>query len=141
METKNKLITVETSVKAPEEKVWELWTTPEHIKNWNKANDEWHTRKAENDLRPGGKFVSRMEAKDGSMGFDFGGTYDKVDAKKLISYTLDDGRKVEINFSSTGKHTKITETFEPENTNPVEMQREGWQAILDNFKKYAESVN
>ncbi len=141
METKNKLITVETNVEAPITKVWELWTTPEHIKNWNKANDDWHTPKAENDLRAGGKFVSRMEAKDGSMGFDFGGTYDEVKAKQLIGYTLDDGRKVEITFSSEGNQTRITENFEPENTNPIEMQEEGWQAILDNFKKYAESIN
>ncbi|MDT7829389.1 SRPBCC family protein [Pricia sp. S334] len=141
METKDKLITVEATVKAPVVKVWELWTTPEHIKNWNRASDEWHTTKAENDLRAGGKFVSRMEAKDGSMGFDFGGTYDEVRAKEGITYTLDDGRKVEIVFSSEGNKTNITETFEPENTNPAEMQREGWQAILDNFKKYAESKN
>ncbi|WP_373517379.1 SRPBCC family protein [Pricia sp.] len=139
MHTKNKVITVETTVKAPVEKVWERWTMPEHIKNWNKATEDWHTPKAENDLRPGGRFVSRMEAKDGSVGFDFGGTYDVIDANKLISYTLDDGRKVEITFSSAGDTTKITESFEAENTNPIEMQKGGWQAILDNFKKNAES--
>lgn len=139
MNAKNDIITVETSVKAPVEKIWELWTMPEHIKNWNKANDDWQTTNAENDLRPGGRFVSRMEAKDGSMGFDFGGTYDNIDAKKLISYTLDDGRKVEINFAYEGDTTKITETFEAENTNPIAMQEGGWQSILDNFKKYAES--
>ncbi len=141
MDVKSKIITVATSVKAPIEKVWELWTTPEHIKNWNKANDDWHTPKAENDLRPGGKFVSRMEAKDGSMGFDFGGTYEEIKAKKLISYTLEDGRKVEIIFSPEGDTTKVTESFEAESTNPIEMQRDGWQAILDNFKIYAESLN
>lgn len=139
MDVKNTLITVETSVEAPVEKVWELWTTPEHIKNWNKATEDWHTPKTENDLRPGGSFVSRMEAKDGSMGFDFGGTYDEVKTNELISYTLDDGRKVEIVFSSDGDMTKIIENFEAENTNPVEIQRGGWQAILDHFKKYAES--
>ncbi len=141
MEVENPLVTVKTTVEAPVKKVWELWTTPEHIKNWNKANEDWHTPRAENDLRAGGKFVSRMEAKDGSMGFDFGGTYHEIKAKELISYTLDDGRKVDIIFSSEGEQTKITETFEAENTNPVEMQREGWQAILDHFKKYAESRN
>ena len=139
MNATNKIIIVEATVKAPAEKVWELWTTPEHIKNWNKANDDWLTISAENDLRPGGKFVSRMEAKDGSMGFDFGGTYDEVKAHRLISYTLDDGRKVEIIFSTEGDTTKITERFEAENTNSAEMQKGGWQAILDNFKKYAES--
>lgn len=141
MNTKKKNITVETSLEAPAEKVWELWTTPEHIKNWNKATDDWETTKVENDLRPGGRFVSRMEAKDGSMGFDFGGTYDRVDTNTLISYTLDDGRKVKIIFSSEGDTTKLMESFEAENTNPIEMQQEGWQAILDNFKKYTESKN
>ena len=141
MDAISKIITVETSVKVPIAKVWELWTTPEHIKNWNKANDDWQTTNAENDLRPGGRFVSRMEAKDGIMGFDFGGTYDKVDAKKLIAYTLDDGRKVEITFASEGDSTKITETFEAENTNPIDMQQGGWQAILNSFKKYVETKN
>lgn len=141
MAIKKNSITIKTSVEAPVEKVWEFWTTPEHIKNWNKATDDWQTTKAENDLRPGGKFVSRMEAKDGSMGFDFGGTYDVVDTNTLIFYTLDDGRKVEIIFSSEGATTKIIETFEAENTNPIEMQQGGWQAILNNFKKYAESKN
>ena len=121
------------------EKVWEFWSTPEHIKKWNQANDDWHTTKAENDLKVGGKFSSRMESKDGSKGFDFGGTYDEVKILGLISYSLEDGRKVEITFSSEGNTTKVTETFEPENTNPVEMQKSGWQAILDSFKKYAES--
>ncbi len=139
MDINNKIITVAAKVKAPVEKVWELWTTPEHIKNWNKANEDWKTTKAENDMRPGRKFMSRMEANDGSMGFDFGGTYDELNAKKLISYTLDDGRKVEINFSSEGNSTKIMESFEAENTNPLEMQQAGWQAILNQFTKYAES--
>ena len=137
--TKNKTIAIETTVVAPVEKVWKLWTAPEHIKKWNNANEEWHTPKAENDLRVGGRFVARMEAKDGSMGFDFGGTYDEVKPRELISYTLDDGRKVAITFSSEENATRITETFEAENANPIEMQRVGWQAILDNFKRYAES--
>ena len=134
-----KKITVETSVKAPIEKVWNVWTTPEHIMQWNKASPDWHTPKAENDLRKGGKFVSRMEAKDGSFGFEFWGIYDEVDHLALISYTMGDGRKAEVSFSAEGNQTKITETFEAESENPIEMQKAGWQAILDNFKKYAES--
>lgn len=140
MESKNKeKVTVETTVKASLSKVWNLWTEPEHIKKWNQANDDWHTTKAENALRAGGKFSSRMEAKDGSMGFDFGGTYDEVVPDEHISYTLDDGRKVTIDFSETENGTAITETFEPESQNPTDMQRQGWQSILDNFKKYVES--
>ena len=139
METKHKIITIKTKVKADIALVWELWTTPEHIKKWNRANDDWQTTNAENDLRAGGKFRSRMEAKDGSMGFDFVGTYDKVVAKRDIYYTLDDGRKVEITFTPKGHSTKIVEIFEAENTNPIDMQQAGWQAILDNFKTYAES--
>lgn len=134
-----KKITVETSVKAPIEKVWNVWTTPEHIMQWNNASPDWHTPKAENDLRKGGKFVSRMEAKDGSFGFEFWGIYDEVDHLALISYTMGDGRKAEVSFSAEGNQTKITETFEAESENPIEMQKAGWQAILDNFKKYAES--
>ena len=134
-----KKITVETSVKAPIEKVWNVWTTPEHIMQWNNASPDWHTPKAENDLRKGGKFVSRMEAKDGSFGFEFWGIYDEVDHLALISYTMGDGRKAEVSFSAEGNQTKITETFEAESENTIEMQKAGWQAILDNFKKYAES--
>ena len=132
-------ITVTTRVKAPVERVWEYWTAPEHIVNWNAASDDWHTPKAANDLRTNGRFSSRMEAKDGSMGFDFGGTYDEVKINELISYTMDDARKVTVTFSTNGKETQIIETFEAEDQNPVGMQREGWQAILDNFKTYAES--
>ena len=139
MENQAKTITVENTVKAPVEKVWKFWTLPEHITKWSNASDDWHTPFAENDLRLGGKFLSRMEAKDGSFGFDFGGVYDEVKANEVIAYTMDDGRKVQITFSSTGNETKIVETFEPENTNSIEMQRGGWQAILDNFKKYAEA--
>ncbi len=131
-------ITIEAIVKATVETVWKLWTTPEDIIKWNSASDDWHTPRAENDLRAGGKFVSRMEAIDGSMGFDFSGVYDDVIPNKRIVYTLDDGRKVDIIFKSNGKKTHITQTFEAENENPVEMQRDGWQAIMNNFKKYAE---
>lgn len=132
-------ITVKTTVNAPVEKVWKLWSEPEHITKWNAASDDWHTPRAENDLRPGGAFIARMEAKDGSFGFDFGGVYDEVETHKLISYTLGDGRKVEVIFESKGNTTDVTETFEAESQNSIDMQRGGWQAILDNFKKYAEA--
>jgi uncharacterized protein YndB with AHSA1/START domain len=142
METKEKTsITVETIVKAPVEKVWKYWGSPEHITKWNSASEDWHTPRAENDLRTGGKFFSRMEAKDGSFGFDFGGIYDEVKTNELISYTMGDGRKVKVSFTANGNETKVTETFDAESTNSVEMQRGGWQAILDNFKKYTESNN
>lgn len=131
-------ITVKATINAPVEKVWEYWTKPEHIMQWNNASDDWHTPRAENDLRVDGKFVSRMEAKDGSMGFDFGGVYDEVKENELISYTMDDGRKASVKFSGDGNKTKVTETFEAENMNSIEMQKNGWQAILNNFKKYTE---
>jgi uncharacterized protein YndB with AHSA1/START domain len=140
METATKTrITVETTVNAPIEKVWKVWSTPEDITKWATASPDWHTPFSENDLRPGGKFSSRMEAKDGSFGFDFGGIYDEVKPNEYIEYTLGDGRKVVIKFASGGRETKIVQTFEAEATNPVEMQRGGWQAIMDNFKKYVEA--
>lgn len=140
METINKQnITVETIINASIEKVWQCWTLPEHITQWNNASDDWHTPFAENDLRTGGKFLSRMEAKDGSFGFDFGGVYTQVIPHQLIAYEMGDGRKVEINFSITGNETKVVETFEAETENSIELQRGGWQAILNNFKKYVES--
>ena len=132
-----KKITVETTVNAPIEKVWECWTKPEHITQWNFASDDWQCPKAENDLRTGGNFSARMEAKDGSFGFDFGGTYDKVEENKIINFTMGD-RKVWITFTPEGDKTKIVETFEAESQNPIEMQQNGWQAILNNFKKHAE---
>lgn len=140
METTDKTpITVETAVKAPVEKVWKLWTSPEHITKWNSASDDWHTPRAENDLRAGGKFLSRMEAKDGSFGFDFEGVYDEVKTNELIAYTMSDGRQAEITFIDKENETKVITIFDAENQNPIEMQRDGWQAILDNFKKYAET--
>ena len=137
--TKTTTIKVEATINAPIEKVWKLWTLPEHITKWNNASDDWHTPHAENDLRTGGKFLSRMEAKDGSFGFDFNGVYDKIITNQLIVYTLEDGRKVKIDFSANGKEMRVIETFEPENENSHELQRSGWQAILNNFKKYAEA--
>ena len=140
METTNtKTITVEATVNAPVEKVWEFWTKPEHIVKWNNASDDWHTPRAENDLRVGGSFLTRMEAKDGSFGFDFGGVYDDVQENRYIEYTIGDGRKVKVDFTSEGNATKVVETFETENTHSIEMQRGGWQAILDSFKKYTEA--
>lgn len=138
MENNKPIITVQTTIEAPVKKVWAYWSEPEHIKRWNAASDDWHTPHAENDLRTGGTFSSRMEAKDGSFGFDFGGVYDDVQEHKLIAYTLGDGRKVRIDFTAKGNATEVVETFEAEGTHPIEMQKAGWQAILGNFKKYTE---
>lgn len=132
-------ITVETVVKAPVEKVWKYWSLPEHITKWCAASDDWHAPKAENDLTVGGKFSTRMEAKDGSFGFDFGGVYDAVKANELIEYTMGDGRKVEVHFTENGNETKVVETFDAENTHSLEMQQGGWQAILNNFRNYTET--
>ncbi len=132
-------ITIESTINAPIEKVWEYWTSPEHITQWSHASDDWHTPYAENDLRTGGKFVSRMAAKDGSFSFDFGGEYDDVKPHERIAYTLGDGRKVDTTFTAKDNGIHVVQVFEPENTNPLEMQRGGWQAILDNFKKYVEA--
>ena len=140
-ESMSTTITVKNPINAPVEKVWKLWTEPSHIMKWNYASYDWHTPRAENDVRDGGKFVWRMEAKDGSAGFDFGGVYTGVKMYERIAYTLGDGRKVNILFEKTEAGTCVTETFEAENQNPLEMQRGGWQAILDNFRKYAESFN
>jgi uncharacterized protein YndB with AHSA1/START domain len=134
------VITVATTVHAPVEKVWEYWNKPEHIIQWCSASPDWHTPRAENDLKKGGKFSSRMEAKDGSMGFDFGGVYDEVKPNEYIEYTMGDGRKVNIIFSTQGDNTHIKESFDAEGTNPVEMQRAGWQNILDSFKTYTENA-
>ena len=133
------MLTVECIVNASLATVWECWTKPAHIIQWCNASPDWHTPRAENDLRTGGRFVTRMEAKDGSMGFDFAGVYDVVRINECIEYTMDDGRKAKINFITDGNSVKVVESFEAENTNPLEMQQAGWQAILDNFKKYAES--
>ncbi|MEW6722849.1 MAG: SRPBCC family protein [Candidatus Micrarchaeota archaeon] len=140
MESRNE-ITVQAIIKAPVEKVWRFWTGPEHIVKWNSASEDWHTPRAANDLRKGGTFSCRMEAKDGSAGFDFGGVYDEVKTNESIAYTMDDGRKVRVSFTSIGDgETKVVEAFDAESTNPPELQRAGWQAILDNFKKYAENA-
>jgi uncharacterized protein YndB with AHSA1/START domain len=132
-------ITVETTIHAPIEKVWEYFNNPEHIIKWNSASEDWHTPKAENDLRAGGSFSYRMEAKDGSFGFDFGGIYDTVDTHKYIAYTLGHNRKVSITFEKKGDNIHVSETFEAEHQNPIEMQKGGWQMIINNFKKHVES--
>jgi uncharacterized protein YndB with AHSA1/START domain len=132
-------ITIEATVKAPVEKVWEYWSEPKHITKWNQASPDWHTPNAENDLRKDGKFKSTMAAKDGSVSFDFEGVYTAVEKYKLIEYAMADGRTVKVIFSSNGPETKVIETFDPETENPIDMQRAGWQAILDSFKQYTEA--
>lgn len=134
-----KTIEISTVVDSSIEKAWTYWTEPEHIQNWNFASPDWHCPKAESELKEGGRFSSRMKAKDGSMGFDFGGHYTKIVPNSTLEYTLDDGREVSIKFSDDNGKTKIVETFEPENQNPLDLQRQGWQAILTNFKNYVES--
>ena len=131
-------ITVETIVQAPTGKVWEFWTKPEHITHWAFASDDWEAPHAENDVRVGGKFKTVMAAKDKSDRFDFTGAYTNVKKHQLIEYDMDDGRHVKVEFAELPEGVKVTETFEPEKTNPESMQRAGWQAILDNFKKYVE---
>ena len=133
------MITVSITVDVPIEKAWEIWTTPEHITKWNNATDDWHTPHAEVDLQTGGSFLSRMESKDGAHGFDFRGMYTEVIPFEKIAYVLEDGREVNISFSARENGTTITESFTPENKNTLELQQQGWQAIMDNFKKYAES--
>ncbi|MEJ8757794.1 SRPBCC family protein [Pontibacter sp. H259] len=133
-------ITITATVAAVISKVWEYYTNPEHITNWNFATEDWQCPTAENDLRVGGKYKARMEAKDGSFGFDFEAIYDEVVDQKKLVYTLGDGRQVTTRFQDLdGTSTKVTTTFDAEMENDIEMQRAGWQAILDNFKKYVES--
>jgi uncharacterized protein YndB with AHSA1/START domain len=132
-------IAIQVSINASIDKVWECWTNPNHIVKWNHASDDWHTTRAESDLREGGRFFSRMEAKDGSWGFDFSGAYTKVEPQRTLEYTIDDGRKVLVSFNQNGNETVVNEVFEPEQTNSIDMQQQGWQAILDNFKRYVET--
>lgn len=133
------VITIQAEINAPLNKVWEIWNEPKHIINWNYASDDWHSPKAENDLRPGGKFSYRMEAKDGSMGFDFGGIYTRVELHKAIEYVIEDGRNVTINFTEKDGKTSVIESFEAEEMNSAELQQAGWQSILNNLKEYAEN--
>lgn len=132
-------ISVQASIQSDLQTVWEYWTHPNHITHWNFASDEWCCPKATNNVTPNGRFNWRMEAKDGSMGFDFEGTYNKVMENELIAYSLLDGRKVEIVFTQEGDQVLVQETFDAEDINSLELQRAGWQAILNNFKNYVES--
>ncbi len=135
-----KAITIEAVVNVPVVDVWKCWNEPEHITKWAFASDTWEAPSAKNDLRVGGSFVTVMAAKDGSAKFDFSGVYSAVTPHELIEYAMADGRKVSTRFEAMGDKTKIVETFDMEHENPEDMQRAGWQAILNNFKKYAESV-
>ena len=137
--TTRKSITVETTVHAPVDKVWKSWNDPKAITQWCQASDDWHAPYAENDLRKDGKFKTTMAAKDGSVSFDFEGVYTTVIPNNSIEYEMADGRRVSASFLSQGNDTKVVETFDAENTHSLEMQREGWQAILNNFKKFAEA--
>lgn len=132
-------INIEATVSADVKKVWDCWTKPEHITKWNFAIDDWQCPWAKNDLKVGGKYIARMEAKDGSFGFDFEAIYDEVVDQRKIAYTMGDGRKAITNFETVDGKTKVTTTFDAEGQNPVEMQKDGWQAILNNFKKYTEN--
>lgn len=131
-------IKIEATVAAPVAKVWAYWTNPNHITKWNFAVPEWCCPSASNDLKVGGKYAARMEAKDGSFGFDFEAIYDEVAENKKLVYTMGDGRKAATTFETVGNSTKVTTVFDAEDQNPLEMQKNGWQAILDNFKKYTE---
>lgn len=132
-------ITIEATVAAPIEEVWRAWTTPADIMEWNTASDDWHTTRSTVDLRVGGHFSSRMEAKDGSMGFDFEGTYTDVTPHSRIVFAMEDGRAVDVEFAPTGGGVTVRETFDAEDTHTAAQQRDGWQAILDNFKRHVEA--
>lgn len=131
-------IQVETTVAAPMEKVWHAYTTPADIKQWNAASEDWHTTAATVDLRVGGDFSSRMEAKDGSMGFDFAGTYTKIEQHRLIEYAFGD-RTAQVEFADTPRGVTVRVSFDAESEFPIEQQKSGWQSILDNFKRHVEA--
>lgn len=134
-----KKIQVDALIEASLDKVYQFWTEPKHITKWNFASEDWCCPRAENDLRIGGEYKTRMEAKDGSFGFDFEGVYEEVKPQNVLVYNLPDGRNVRTTFVPEGGTTRVVTTFDPEAENSVDMQREGWQAILENFKKYAEA--
>ena len=136
----NNTITVSAQVNTTIKTAWKAWTDPKHICNWNYASDDWHCPKSSNDLRKGGKFSSTMASKEGKISFDFEGVYSKVIEHKLVEYAMSDGRKVRVQFEEIGNQVKVTETFDPEQENSEELQRSGWQAILNNYKKLAESL-
>ena len=132
-------ITVETVAKAPLEQVWDAWNTPADIQQWNTAQDDWHTTRSTVDLREGGKFLSRMEAKDGSAGFDFEGTYTRIVPHRTIEYRMSDGREVVVEFIERSDGVVVRNTFDAETENSPELQRQGWQAILENFRRHVEA--
>ena len=131
-------LTVSSIVNAPIQEVWKYWTQPEHIVNWNFASEDWHCPKAENNLTAKGQFHYLMAAKDASFSFDFWGTYISIEFEKSIEIILGDGRKLWVYFEESTNGTKVTELFEPESENSIELQQMGWQSIIDNFKKYVE---
>ena len=132
-------ITVEALINAPLDKVWNTWNKPEDVLKWNAASEDWHTTNAEIDLKIGGGFSYRMEAKDGSFGFDFWGTYSQIEIPTFLEIFLGDGRKMTVYFTMDGDKTRVKEIFEAETENSIELQKSGWQAILNNFKKYIEN--
>ncbi len=133
-------ITIEAFIAASPAQVWQSLTLPRHITRWNHASDDWVSPRAENDLRPGGRFSYRMESRDGKTGFDFAGRFDRVVPNSRLDYTLDDGRRVTTALTPEAAGTKIVETFEADSVYSPEQQRQGWQAILDNLKRYAEAL-
>lgn len=136
---KTEKITVQAIIAADKKKVWEYYTNPVHITKWNFASDDWECPAASNDMRTGGKYSARMEAKDGSFGFDFEAIYDEIIKGEIFNYTMGDGRKAAVIFNDLGNKTEVSVTFDTETENSAEMQRDGWQAILNNFKKYTEA--
>lgn len=138
--TNKPAVTIETRISNSIEKAWTSWTQPQHITQWNHASEDWICPEATNDLRVGGRFSSRMEAKDGSVGFDFWGIHDEITLNQVIKSTMGDGRKMEVRFIQEAGSVKVIETFEIEDENSIELQRQGWQAILDNYKAHTESL-
>lgn len=131
-------ITIQAVIAADRQKVWNCYTQPEHITKWNFATDTWHCPAASNDMRVGGKYLARMEAKDGSFAFDFEAVYNEIVDGEKFTYTMPDNREIQVSFEKMDDKTRVTVTFDPENVNPVDLQRDGWQSILDNFRRYAE---
>ncbi|MEZ5778184.1 MAG: SRPBCC family protein [Paracoccaceae bacterium] len=136
----NQRITVDTTIDAPVERVWEAYTTPDDITQWNFASDDWCCPSAEADLKVGGTYKARMEAKDGSFGFDFEAVYEEVDPNRALTLAMSDGRKARTTFEAAGEGTRVTTVFDAEDQNPAEMQRDGWQAILDSFRRHVEAT-